>query len=364
MLKLINLNFSAYKKNVLLPICVILVFSILSLYSSSGNFYPYVYKQIKYILISFIVFCVIVSINIKVFYNFAYICLLFICICLIAIFPLGKNVFGSSRWLDFGVIAFQPSELAKIAVILSVSRFLSNSKPNILTAFRTILLISPAVLLIATQPDLSTSIIITLISCILIFFAIKIKKRYYIIIGSTLFISIVIIWTKFLKQYQKLRIITFLYPNKDPLGSGYNIIQSKIAIGSGGLFGKGFLKNTQQKLKFLPENHTDFVFTSICEQFGFVASCLIIAMYLWIVYYGIMVAEKSNVIFNKLLAIGCTNLIFLHFIINTFMVSGLLPVSGIPLIFISYGGSNLMLGFICIAILINIDLNNSKKEYV
>ena len=182
---------------------------------------------------------------------------------------------------------------------------------------------------------------------------------YFYLSFLSLLLASPFVWFKFLKDYQKLRIINFLFPENDPLGSGYNIIQSKIAIGSGGFFGKGFLKGTQGQLKFLPEHHTDFIFTIIGEEFGFIGAIILILLYGYLIYYGYSVANKTNSTFGKLVAIGCSTILFLHLFINIGMTASLMPVAGIPLLMLSYGGSSLLLGVICVALIINIDINKS-----
>ena len=190
-------------------------------------------------------------------------------------------------------------------------------------------------------------------------FTVGIPKWEFISAFVLMVLSLPIIWVKCLKEYQKLRVINFLNPENDPFGSGYNIIQSKIAIGSGGVFGKGYFQGVQGRLRFLPEHHTDFIFTNVCEEFGFIGALIVISLYLLITMYGFRVASQTNSVFCKLIAIGCSSLIFLHMFINIGMTSGLLPVAGIPLVMISYGGSSLLLGVICIALIVNVDINNN-----
>ena len=323
---------------------------------------PWAIKQIIFILISLIVLFCVVSLNIKIIYNFSYKSL-FVSLCLLAlVIPFGRKILGASRWLDFGVIMFQPSEIAKVTIILSLARFFSRMNvknfSNFVTKIRLAIFFSPTLFLVALQPDLATSIIILAIIIIMVF-AVGFSIRNFIVAGLLIFISIPICWLKFLKEYQKLRIINFLFPENDPLGSGYNVIQSKIAVGSGGFFGKGFLEGTQGRLRFLPEHHTDFIFTTIGEEFGFVGSVVLIVMYLYLIFYGFKVSSKSNSVFCKLVAIGCSSLLFLHLFINIGMTISLLPVAGIPLIMLSYGGSGMMLGVICVALIINIDINKN-----
>ena len=350
-------------KSVLLTVCAILLASVSCLYSSSGgNFEPWAFKQVIFIIISLVVFYAIISLNVKIFYKFSYISMFCVVILLLMVIPFGKRVLGASRWLDFGVFMVQPSEYAKVAVILVLAKFFSKINVKRLKNFSTtviaFIIILPIFILVVIQPDLATSIIIGLLATIIMFVA-GVPIWEFVLAGSMVICSAPIVWMKILKDYQKLRIINFLFPEHDPLGSGYNVIQSKIAIGSGGALGKGFLEGTQGRLRFLPEHHTDFIFTIVAEEFGFVGAVALILLYLYIVFYGFTVARNVNSSFYKLVATGCTSLIFLHMFINIGMTVALLPVAGIPLIMFSYGGSSLMIGLICIAIIINIDINKN-----
>ena len=350
-------------KSVLLTVCTILTASVLCLYSSSGGaIEPWAFKQIIFITISFTVFYVIISVNIKIIYKFSYISMICVIILLLAVIPFGKRVLGASRWLDFGVFMVQPSEYAKVAVILVLAKFFSNINVKRIKNFSTtvvaFIIILPIFTLVVLQPDLATSIIIVSLTAIMLFVA-GVPLWEFILAGSMVIVSAPIVWIKLLKDYQKLRIINFLFPESDPLGSGYNIIQSKIAVGSGGFLGKGFLEGTQGRLRFLPEHHTDFIFTIVGEEFGFVGAVALILLYLYIVFYGFTVARNTNSTFYKLVATDCASLILLHIFVNIGMTVALMPVAGIPLIMFSYGGSSLMIGLICIAIIINIDINKN-----
>ena len=351
------------QKMILFSILAIFAVSILCLYSAAGGVCSdFVLKQIFFITISLGVFFTIISVNIKIIYKVSYVSLLIAIGLLTVVIPFGKRVLGASRWLDFGFVMVQPSEFAKIAVILVLARFFSRINVKQISRFYTtifaFLLISPVFVLVVIQPDLATSLIILFIVSIMLF-TVGIPKWEFISAFVLMVLSLPIIWVKCLKEYQKLRVINFLNPENDPFGSGYNIIQSKIAIGSGGVFGKGYFQGVQGRLRFLPEHHTDFIFTNVCEEFGFIGALIVISLYLLITMYGFRVASQTNSVFCKLIAIGCSSLIFLHMFINIGMTSGLLPVAGIPLVMISYGGSSLLLGVICIALIVNVDINNN-----
>jgi len=363
-----NSNFNRFAifeapKSILLSLFFILTSSVLCLYSSNGgNMIPWAIKQVYFIIFSLCIFYVLISINVKYLFNYAYIFLFIVCILLIIVIPFGKRALGASRWIDFGFITLQPSEFAKIAVVLALSKFFSKINSTKIYKFSTLfyafLIISPIIALVVIQPDLATSMIILFLSVVLIFCA-GTPKKYFIAGFITLLFSLPFIWLKFLKEYQKLRIINFIFPENDPLGSGYNVIQSKIAIGSGGPYGKGFLQGTQGRLKFLPEHHTDFIFTIVGEEFGFIGSLIIIFFYLYIIFYGLTLTKKVNSVFGKMVCIGCSTILFLHLFINIGMTIALMPVAGIPLIMFSYGGCGVLLGLMCVALIINIDINKN-----
>ena len=323
---------------------LILSIDIMCLYSAAGGqFDPYASRQLLYIAISLIAFYIIISLNYKFWINWSYRILFASILSLVLIIPFGKRALGASRWIDFGFITIQPSEFAKIPIVLALAKFFSKIKANDIKKLKTIiksfLIIAFPVLLIIIQPDLATTIIVLGVFVVMLF-VIGIPLMYFYLSFLSLLLASPFVWFKFLKDYQKLRIINFLFPENDPLGSGYNIIQSKIAIGSGGFFGKGFLKGTQGQLKFLPEHHTDFIFTIIGEEFGFIGAIILILLYGYLIYYGYSVANKTNSTFGKLVAIGCSTILFLHLFINIGMTASLMPVAGIPLLMLSYGGSS------------------------
>ena len=283
---------------------------------------------------------------------------------LVAVLVAGKLVAGSKRWLVFGPISLQPSELAKVAVILVLSRYYSRTASTKGMRFRDLLI--PMVLigipfaLIVKQPDLGTAVMILLIAGTLTVF-IKVEKRAMIAIVSFGTVAIPMIWL-FLKGYQKQRILTFLEPDRDPLGAGYHIIQSKIAIGSGMLAGKGFLQGTQNALSFLPEHHTDFIFSVLAEDWGFIGSAAVLFLFLLLIIWGLNIAHGCRDPFGALLAIGITALIGWEVFINIGMVMGMMPVVGIPLPFISYGGSAILIMMVCMGILLNISMRKFLIE--
>ena len=279
---------------------------------------------------------------------------------LIAVFFIGHSAMGASRWIDFGFIKIQPSELMKVAVVLAIAKFLSNTNAlqitKISTTIKVFAMIFVPFLLVAGQPDLTTSVIMLIITLSMLFLAGT--SIWQFLFGGIVFVCLApFVWMSLLKDYQKLRIVNFLNPANDPLGSGYNIIQSKIAIGSGGLTGKGFLQGTQGQLRFLPEHHTDFIYTIIGEEAGFVGSMAVLLMFVYLIFYGFKVAKNTHSTFGKLVSLGCTTILFLHTFINIGMVCAIMPAAGIPLLMVSYGGSSLALGLFCVALIMNIDIN-------
>ena len=277
---------------------------------------------------------------------------------LISVLVFGKYVGGSRRWLILGPISIQPSELVKISIIAILAHYYS--KDAYTRGFTLRELIRPFVLtmipivLIVRQPDLGTAMLIVLIAAAMTIF-VKIERRSLIYLIVTSSVIIPLIWF-FLKAYQKQRILVFLDPDRDPLGAGYHIIQSKIAIGSGMIGGKGYLKGTQNALSFLPEEHTDFIFSVLAEEWGFIGSIFLIVFFFVLIFWGLNVAMKCREPFGTILAVGITSMIFWQVLINIGMAMGLMPVVGVPLPFISYGGSSVLTTAIGIGLLLNVSM--------
>lgn len=277
---------------------------------------------------------------------------------LVAVLAFGRFVGGSQRWIALGPISIQPSEIAKLVVVIMLARHYSKVANERGLTWRE--LVNPLIitlipfLLIVKQPDLGTAMMILLIAGSMTLF-VKIEKRTLIGILTCCIVSVPMVWF-FLKGYQKQRILTFLNPDRDPLGAGYHIIQSKIAIGSGMLSGRGFLQGPQNALSFLPEQHTDFIFSVIAEEWGFIGSFVLILMFLFLIIWGLNIASGCRDNFGTILAVGITALISWQVVINIGMVMGLMPVVGVPLPFVSYGGSSIVTMMICIGILMNISM--------
>ncbi len=283
---------------------------------------------------------------------------------LVSVLLFGTYGGGSRRWLGFGPVSLQPSELTKIAIIVVLARYYSKNVTSDGLTLRELatpfLYTAIPFVLIVRQPDLGTAGLIVLIAASITFF-VKIEKKTFISLASTGAVLFPVIWF-FLKDYQKRRILTFLNPDRDPLGAGYHIIQSKIAIGSGKLFGKGLLKGTQNSLSFLPEQHTDFIFSVLAEEWGFAGSFLVIVLFLLLIAKGLDIAYNCRDPFGIILSIGATSLIFWQAFINIGMVMGLMPIVGVPLPLISYGGSSMLTMMISIGILLNISMRRFMKE--
>ena len=297
----------------------------------------------------------IAFLDIRTIYKAAWILYIVILLMLIGVEILGYTAKGGTRWIDLGSIRMQPSEPAKLAVVIMLARYFHGIAEQKVDKMRYLILpivatLLPAMLIIK-QPDL-------LIIAAFMFFAAGVSIKKFLIVFVGLCASTPILWT-FLREYQKKRISVFLNPELDPFNSGYNIVQSKISIGSGGLFGKGLGAGTQSQLEFLPEHQTDFIFASLSEDFGFVGGMILLMLYSMIIYVSIGIAINSKSVFGKLLAIGVVSMFFSHIFVNIGMVMGLVPVVGVPLPLISYGGTMMgsMLGGF--ALVMNVHVNQS-----
>ena len=359
---MINLSFRSIVLFIIVIILITLSWVIL-FSASGGDAEIWANKQIYAAIIALFITCCIALIQTKYLYNASYYLLVFFITLLIIADFAGHTAMGAQRWLKIGFISVQPSELAKIAVIMALSRIFANMSYEQISSsknlFLPLLIVIIPVILILKQPNLGTSIIITLIASVIFFIAgVQIWKFTLVIIS--ILISLPIIWN-FMHDYQKRRVMIFLNPEDDPLGDGYNIMQSKIAIGSGGLYGKGLLNGSQVQLSFLPEKHTDFIFTILAEELGFYGVIIALTIYALMIVIIYLIAIQSKNIYSKLLCIGVASLIFFHLFINLGMISGLLPVVGTPLPLLSYGRSNLITIILSIGLVFNADLHRKKR---
>ena len=353
-------NFDWTLLAIVLSICAI---GILNIYSAGYSYdalerqSPFYIKQIQWILLGLIAMIITFSIDYRFLAKGAYViyCIAIALLMLVHIF--GYTMHGSQRWLSIGGLAFQPSEVMKLSIILVLARYFEDHKSN--QPYKLRELIVPALiimlpfLLILKQPDLGTALIIVLISASIIFF-IGVNWKSFLIASSGALLSAPIVW-HFLKDYQKDRLIIFFNPERDPLGAGYHIIQSMIAVGSGGLWGKGFLNGTQTQLKFLPEQQTDFVFSVFAEEWGFTGGFVLIILFMSLVFWSLKIALHARDLSGTVIAFGIVCLFSWQVFINIGMVLGVLPVVGIPLPFLSYGGSAMLSFMAAIGLLMNIN---------
>jgi rod shape determining protein RodA len=283
---------------------------------------------------------------------------------LLGVVVFGKLAGGSRRWLVLGPVHLQPSELIKIAMVLVLAKYFSKgSDPrgfSLPELVRPMLMTGLPVALIVIQPDLGTAGLVVLIAVTMTLF-VKVERRSLALLMASAAAVVPFIWS-LLKDYQKQRILTFLNSDQDPLGSGYHIIQSKIAIGSGMIFGKGYLQGTQNALSFLPEEHTDFIFSVLAEEWGAVGSIVVLLLFLVLILWGLSIAHRCRDPFGNILAIGITALLAWQVMINVGMTMGLMPVVGVPLPLISYGGSSTLTVAICIGLLLNISMRRFLAE--
>jgi rod shape determining protein RodA len=349
----------------ILLLCILFlgVLSTFSMYSTDGGEILFHTKShvIKF-LIFFPMMVLLSFFNIKFWHNFAYIFYTIILFFLIWASLYGIKASGSQRWINLYFINLQPSELMKISVIACLARYYNRIQIDKINSFQSIMvslliLILP-IMLVVSQPDLGTSILIASSGLVVMWLA-GFNIKYFIYSFLTLLISLPFV-ISFLKPYQKLRILTFLNPDRDPLGAGYQIIQSKIAVGSGGLTGKGFLKGTQSYLEFLPEKHTDFIFTLFAEEHGFLGSLGLLLIYIIIIYRVLKIGTISRSYFAKLFCYGYGSAIFFYVTVNMCMVLGLLPIVGSPLPIMSYGGSSMLATMIGFAIVMSAKINHKQ----
>jgi rod shape determining protein RodA len=342
-------------------VLIIAAMGIINLYSAGYNRTPSgatpVYlKQIYWLGVGAVIIGVTVLYDYRHLEKFAYPLYIVSVVLLVAVMFGGKMVSGSRRWLPLGPLSFQPAELTKIAIILVLARYFSRRLPSQPLRLKDLVvpvaLVLLPVLLIVKQPDLGSGILVLLVAMSMILF-VGVNWRTLAWSSLTVVLLSPVIWY-FLKDYQRQRVLTFLNPEHDPLGAGYHIIQSKIAVGSGQFWGKGFLHGTQSQLQFLPEQHTDFVFSVFAEEWGFLGSVVLLLLFTGLTLWGLQVARDCKENFGHLLALGVTSLIFWQFFINLGMVTGLLPVVGIPLPFFSYGGSSLITTLLGVGFLLNI----------
>ncbi len=315
------------------------------LYSAAnGSFEPWASRQMMRFAPGLVVMVALALVDLRIWLRYAYVIYLVALVMLSAVELMGSAGMGAQRWISLGPLNLQPSEVMKLALVITLARYFHSLPDDAVTKLRYLvwpiaLTAAPAALVIR-QPDLGTALMLAMIAAAMFFMAGVRLWKFGLMIGLGL-TAVPIAW-QFMKPYQKQRILTFLDPESDPLGAGYHTLQSKIALGSGGVAGKGFLKGSQAHLTFLPEKQTDFIFTMFAEEFGMVGGMVLLALYAVVLVYGFSIALRAHSHFGRLLALGVTTAFFLYVFINIAMVMGLVPVVGLPLPLISYGGTSML----------------------
>ncbi len=323
--------------------------------------YWYVQRQGMFALVNVAIAFFLMNFDYKILQGYGNKLYIFNLILLLAVMIFGHSALGAQRWIMIGPISIQPSEFSKLIMIVSIAAIL-NDRVGKLNSLRDLLPVALYVgipfILVLKQPDLGTSLVFMAIFFGMVFVS-GINMKLLGGIFAAVIAAMPVLW-HFLKDYQKMRIMVFMDPNVDPLGSGYHIIQSKIAIGSGMLYGKGLFAGTQSQLNFLPENHTDFIFAVVGEELGFVGVCFLLFLYLVVLLRGLQIARDAGDTFGRLLAVGITSMLAFHVLVNVGMTMGIMPVTGIPLPLMSYGVSSLTTNILSIAILLNIERRRQK----
>lgn len=345
-----------------LCIALLAFIGIVVLYSAAnGSWTPWAAKQLARFGVSLGIMLFLALLGVKIYLKYSYVAYFLVLLLLIGVEVGGHIGMGAQRWIDLKLFKLQPSELMKITMVLVLAKYFHSCTLNKIQSVRGIvapilMALFPAALIVL-QPDLGTALML-LFTTIIIFFVVGVQWWKFAIVGGTAIAMAPIAW-QFLHDYQKDRVLTFLNPERDPLGAGYHIIQSKIALGSGGVFGKGFLNGTQSHLNFLPEKHTDFIFTMLSEEFGMIGAVLVVLLNLVIIAYGYLFAFRITSYYGKLVVIGLNTNYFMYVFINIAMVLGLLPVVGIPLPLISYGGTVMLSVMASFGIILCMDINRN-----
>ena len=328
------------------PMCIVLALSIVILYSAGGGAWkPFALSQFTKIFMGFVVFFVAAFSNIKTWIKSAYLIYAIALIMIIMVTFVGHTGMGAQRWLNLGFFHIQPSELIKIALVLALARYFAWMNSVELGQFKNylvpgLMLLVPFGLIVA-QPDLGTALSLGMIT-VGVFYIVGANKKWFIIAAILGLMAAPAVWYGGLHDYQRGRIVTFLNPDSDVQGAGYQINQAKIAFGSGGMTGKGYMKGSQSQQSFLPEKHTDFIFTMLGEEFGFIGACGLLLIYSWIIIVLFWAAKTCRNRFGQLICFGFMLNFFIYYFINIAMVLGLMPTVGVPLPLMSFGGSSLL----------------------
>ncbi len=345
----------------LIVIIACIGFSIL--YSAGGgNIKPWAGKQIARFCMGLFIMVMIALVDIRFWFRNAYVIYFTVLGLLLLVEVFGLVGMGAQRWINLYFFHLQPSELMKISLVLVLARYFyglsSDDSQRISSLIPAFILVFIPALFILKQPDLGTALVLIMVGCTLIYYA---GLPNWVIYSATglMCAAAPVLWTK-MHGYQKNRVLTFLDPSRDPLGAGYHQHQSKIALGSGGVFGKGYLEGTQSHLNFLPEKQTDFVFTMYAEEFGFIGGVFLLTLYAILVAYGYSVASQCRNRFGSLLASGINTIIFIYVIVNVGMVTGLLPVVGVPLPLVSYGGTSMLTVLMGLGFILSVDVHKTR----
>lgn len=315
------------------------------LYSAAdGQLDPWASRQMTRFAAGLAIMLGVALVDVRHWLRGAYLFYLAVFASLVAVEVVGSEGMGARRWIDLGFFAVQPSEFMKVGLVLALARYFHGLRAESAVRLRHLvaplpLVIAPAALILR-QPDLGTAAMLLAIGAVMFFLA-GVRLRVFAVLGAAALASVPVTW-RFLHDYQRQRVLSFLDPESDPLGAGYHIIQSKIALGSGGVFGRGFLQGTQSHLSFLPERQTDFIFTMYAEEFGLIGALVLLGLYLLLLVYGVAIALRARSQFGRLLAMGVMTTFFLYVFVNVAMVTGLIPVVGAPLPLVSYGGTAML----------------------
>lgn len=357
---MLHLHSTRFKKTISWPIIgtmlTIALLGIMMMISAGGGEWGlYAAPQFIRLLAALLGMLVVAFIPLRVLLRYSYAIYVLVVVVLIGVDVAGHIGMGAQRWLKVGIFNVQPSEFMKLALILALAHYFHQLQPEDIRRFNflippLLMIIIPAILILR-QPNLGTTVILVMVGLSMLFLA-GLQWRYIIMSAVSALAAAPVAW-HFLHDYQKRRVITFLDPEQDPLGAGYNILQSMIAIGSGGVFGKGYLQGSQGQLDFLPEKQTDFIFTMLAEELGFVGGIFLLGLYCALIWMSFTVAHRSKSTFGAMIAAGVGMSLFIHVMINCAMVMGLIPVVGVPLPLLSYGGSVTVSTVLAVGLLLN-----------
>jgi len=345
-------------------IALISSFGFAMLYSAAnGSWDPWASRQVVRFAVGLVMLFCVAFIDIRHWFRYAYLFYFLALGLLVAVEVMGSIGMGAQRWIDLKIIKLQPSEVMKVALVLALARYFHTlsmeeiARPHYLVI--PLAIIAAPAALVLKQPDLGTTMMLVMAAGA-VFFAAGVRIWKFAVVLTAAVAAVPVAW-QFLHSYQKQRVLTFLNPENDPLGSGYHILQSKIAFGSGGMFGKGFLQGTQSHLNFLPEKQTDFIFTMLAEEFGLTGGLALLGLYVLLIIYGVAIAIRSRNQFGRLVAMGLTTNLFLYVFINMAMVMGLIPVVGVPLPLISYGGTAMLTVMAALGLVMCVYIHRDSK---